>query len=428
MGTRTIRPGSRTGSAMPIALLCVLTVAGLSLAFLQVGLSSSRETALNRDNASALLLAEAGIVEGVTALRTGGSGNVATPALPATFGEGVLWVEATPLGGDATRLVSSAMCGKGRASLDVVVDLSQATISLLGVLSNKPLEIGPNAFADSYDSAVGKYSTQKQGGVAGDEITIQSNEGIVTGTDAEVNGNLRPGPGCTVSLGPGSVVSGSMTPLPEPFALEEVPVPSIPLSGALSLNGSQTLSPGEYHFSSVDLKNGSTLTIEGPATVVIDGELNAGQCTLNLGTNGQPVEIYVRGDVTTIPQTTINTADDDASLVSLYLVGNAGQLAAIEAKSQFHGAIYGPRARVEIGTHFELYGAIAADQVELKNKARLHYDETLSNVNVGPPRLLSQAWIPAELGDDTFRNRRRDPFQLLGIPRELLPTPADSHQ
>ncbi len=419
---------STGGSAMLIALVAVMVVAGLSLAFLQIGLSSSRETDQNRDNANALLLAEAGIVEGLTALRSGGSGNVGSPALPATYGEGVLWVEATPLGGSATRLVSSGMCGKGRTSLEVVVDLSQSTLSMIGVLSNKELEIGPNAFADSYDSALGTYASQVAGGSAGQGIAIQSNEGIVTGTDAQIHGDVNPGPSSSVSLGPGSTVSGSMNPLPEKFVLEDVAVPSIPSSGALNVAGSKTLTSGLYHFSAVSLGNGSTLTIDGPATIVIDGELNAGQCTLNLGTNGQPVEIFVRGDVTTIPHTTINTAADNSSLVSFYLVGNAGQTATFDAKSQFHGSIYGPRASIEIGTHFELYGALAADQIALKNKGRLHYDQALSNINVGPPRLLSQAWTPAEFQAAEYRHDRRDPFQLLGIPRTQLPAPADSYQ
>ena len=77
-----------------------------------MSVSMGRQRTLSVDTKRAFYMAEAGISEGLYGLMVGKSGNVGTADLPATFGDGVFWVEAEDIGENRTLLTSTVCAGR----------------------------------------------------------------------------------------------------------------------------------------------------------------------------------------------------------------------------------------------------------------------------------------------------------------------------
>ena len=103
--------GSRRGSASVLALFVILLIGGLTVAFLQVGVSFNRSQSSRLEDERAFYLAEAGLEECLAALRGGGTGQVGTEDLPARMGDGCFWVEVSDIGNDVLLAKSNAMAG-----------------------------------------------------------------------------------------------------------------------------------------------------------------------------------------------------------------------------------------------------------------------------------------------------------------------------
>jgi hypothetical protein len=146
---------------MVAVLFVVMTVAVLSVAYLQLSLAKNREGRSAVDSKRSFYIAEAGLSESFTALKLGRSGNVGTAQEPARFAHGVYWVEATEQEDQTVLVRSTGLCGTGRTSLAVVVDRTAESIPGLGVFGDQDVVIGAGALVDGYDSRVGTYLEQE---------------------------------------------------------------------------------------------------------------------------------------------------------------------------------------------------------------------------------------------------------------------------
>jgi hypothetical protein len=421
-------PAERRGSTLVVVLLVVLVVAGMTSALLQVGLSSRREQAKRLDDDRAFYLAEAGLVEARRNLEEGGAGALGALDAPVRFGDGLLWVDVADEGKGRTSLTSYAMCGSGRAALELVVVQTGGALFPAGMLANIGIDFGPNAFMDSYDSALGNYNSQTgPGGFALENADLLCNDGATFGSGAEIHGGVHAGPGDTLDFGSGAQVSGSTLPMEEEFAFPPGEPPSVPPGpDHVSAGAKETLGPGDIGLSSLLIDKKAELTIEGPATVVIDGDFNMKSGTLNVDASGGPVEIHVTGNVYFQPFTEVNTSGNGATDVGLYLQGDRDQLAEFQAKSAFNGTIYGPNATLVVGPHFEVFGAVAANYIELENKSILHYDEALGNAFIQEDKITDTSWRTVAFPAIEYAAKLGDPFRLLGVDKDALLTPAEA--
>src|SRR5215510_13364480 len=114
------------GSALITVLVLLTGLLILAYAFSRSVQQSQSRASASYDDQRAFDLAEAGLHEGMEATRAGLTGNVGSMDAPAALGGGVLWVEATDLGGDRRRLVSTALVGGGRQALEAVVHVQPA--------------------------------------------------------------------------------------------------------------------------------------------------------------------------------------------------------------------------------------------------------------------------------------------------------------
>src|SRR5262245_54463958 len=294
----------RRGNTLLTVVILMGTMTVLALVFVRVGQRMTAEQLGNVETARTAYLAEAGISEALEAIRSGKSGNVGQSDNPAYLGGGVIWVEATDLGGGRTQLDSMAMKDSGRAALRVVVEdegggapavVDPPNDGFIGMLfSNKHMQLRQNVMIDSYDSSLGTYGSQTTNHYgattyAGSKGSAQSNSGIQLDNNAKVFGDVHCGPGISPTLAGSAYVAGSQAPNPKTIPLAQIPVPVVLPSGLYSVgnNATKTINPGTYHFLNMTQGKFSTLKVVGPATLVIDGYTTGVSATMELDcTNG----------------------------------------------------------------------------------------------------------------------------------------------
>jgi hypothetical protein len=100
------------------------------------------------------------------------------------------------------------------------------------------------------------------------------------------------------------------------------------------------------------------------------------------------------------------------------------------SSANVRGAYYVPNANVQFSATSEAWGSFSANRVDMSSTMNFHYDESLSKywdvaqgTGTDPLRLL--VWQTAAV-PPALLNDRRDPFQVLGVVKTALPSPADS--
>ncbi|MCP3919249.1 MAG: hypothetical protein GY711_27230 [bacterium] len=157
MQLETASEKRQRGSALVTALIVVSVVSALAATMLQVSGMLTRELHTETENARAFYIAEAGLSEAYQALRVGRRGQIGSAEDPALFGQGLLWVEAIAEGDGKVRLVSTGLCGAGRATLALVAEPTELP---LGFFSEEDLVVDEVLLVDGYDSEEGEYEDQ----------------------------------------------------------------------------------------------------------------------------------------------------------------------------------------------------------------------------------------------------------------------------
>lgn len=109
-----------------------------------------------------------------------------------------------------------------------------------------------------------------------------------------------------------------------------------------------TLAPGTYYFDSIDMESDSSLTITGPTT------------------------IYVRGDIAVAGAAIVGTTMIPPDLT----INSLGTSVKINGTVAFYGQVLAPRADVEIGGTADWYGAVIARTVKMYGDFNFHVDES----------------------------------------------------
>lgn len=450
MGTRREHGAarrSRRGGALIAALLVVMLVAGLSAAMLRMSSASSRRHLASLDQKKALYLAEAGLSEACLGLVLGKTGNVGTSQLPAEFGEGVFWVEASDAGGGVTQLKSTALCGGGRAALAIYVTNEATSIGALGFFGAEGLSVGDGAHVDGYDSGEagegeGLLDPLLEGPPPAAPAELGSNANVVlTGgaSGTTIEGDAEPGPAGSVLLGAGATVTGSTLPRAEAAELPEVEVPDLASTGDLTVTGLLPMTiTGEKNYGSLVVR-GQTLTISGPATIVANSIAVKTSGRLKLDTSGGAIAIFVTGSMKVDSTSSLLNVGADATQCTLSVAatdtvdlngdGSPDPAMSLGGRGTFYGLIYSPQAALTIPASLPVYGAVVARTLTLANNAALHYDAALADPPAGTmvPTLL--CWRLLELPENMNAIWTSDPKTALGLSKDVvLPKPADAHE
>lgn len=454
----------RRGSVMFAALGVVLTITVLATCLLQMSAVTSREQAQSVDTKRAFYLAESGLSEAWYGLKVGKSGNVGTAELPASYGDGLLWVEAEDIGGDRTSLVSTGLVGSGRFSLSMVVERDGTSVAGLGFFADQAVVVGQDVLIDGYDSGAGSYvppvppagsegGLKAMGAGGGDspEVGVSSsrvgsNGDIVVngspGSPTTIAGDVQPGPAGSVILGESVTIAGSTAPASTPFELPAIDVPTIVSKGDMTVGtrGSlSTLSGGETAYGLLRVPTGRTLTIVGPLTLVVSTfQLDAG-ANLVLDARSGSITIHATQALKFKPNSSLSCLHTDPASLALQVSastwldqdgdGDVDPPALFQPTGDYLGTVYAPRSPLTIAAATEIFGAVAAQSLELANGARLHVDEALAEAGPGDgSELVVTAWRVVELPDVPLVNDRGDPVQALLLDGIVAPLASQAHE
>jgi hypothetical protein len=281
--------------------------------------------------------------------------------------------------------VSTGSDGADEARLELVVSTEATGFFQFAAFGAEGVVLDSNSFIDSYDSAYGTYASQVKGGnsYAKENGDIGSNADILLKANTEIHGDAQPGPGHIVDdSAPNVFVSGSMDPLEEDFVLPPITTPSIASSGALVGNTALVLGPGDVHYDSILMKGGSSLTIVGPARLVVDDFLMRSNAALHFDATAGEIELYATADFELQSNSTVTTTSNSALDVTLFLDGNnltgsPPDVLELGANAEFIGAIYAPNAEFSLASNFNIFGSIMCGMLDLSSFGQIHFDEAL---------------------------------------------------
>jgi len=286
---------------------------------------------------------------------------------------------------------------------------------------------------DSYDSALGLYNADLGGGVfnVGSQGNLESNTGLVTVHDNNVNGPSTVAGTVIANLTPAETNGGIITGTPEytvqpqdiyypPPVPPAEPVCSSEL-GNLSLGADRTyptpLKPGPiFCADSIDL-NGHVLTFTtpnaqlyvrgqfkssiGPADsrlVWHSGTIRTGALYLDDYSPEGDVHIsgktdwYVVGQVNLLNGADINNNTKVVEDFRLYVTKTSPMaLETVDIRgvaTDFYGLLYAPEMHVEVDIGPHIYGAIVSSTTDVENGSYVHYDQALRFVTDFPAWLV----------------------------------------
>lgn len=249
-----------------------------------------------------------------------------------------------------------------------------------GIWGLEGVRINGSVRTDSYDSTEGGYSF----------LTANADGDICSGRDidimgsGEVNGDIMTGFGYSANIaGAAATITGITT-----SSLDGATAPEVELGDAESDNDNATIGltdegrdpfssgwnlamnsddnltliSGTYFFESITLRAGATLTVTGPTT------------------------IYVAGDVDATGNGISNVTEDPANLTLLV----AGSSVILNGSSAFYGSVLAPNAEVTLSGSSDMYGAVIGGTVVMRGDFEFHVDESLAIVEAmqAPPPML----------------------------------------
>jgi hypothetical protein len=228
------------GSALIIAIVLVIVVAGLSAAFLTLAVSHNKMTmgATHRENA--FMVAESGIDEMIQKINTWSAGTVTT--LTGNIGQNGTYTAAISpsfSGAVGTYTITSTGVLYGDASKSNITEKRGITTVIApsvlypyskALFGDVSVDGSGTIFTDSYISSGGSYASQATNYdathgeyYAGTKGSLGSNGDIdITGAST-IYGNATPGPGGTVTTSGGVYITGSTAAATDP---EPLPAPT----------------------------------------------------------------------------------------------------------------------------------------------------------------------------------------------------------
>jgi len=422
----------RRGGALVMALVAVMVVASLSAAFMQFSSAVTKRQVGAIEKKKAFYMAEAGLTEAFAGLWGGKSGNVGSSANPATFGDGVFWVEATELAATSmVRLESTGMVGGGSAVLSLVAEQGEYSVASLGVFAGEQLTLQPGSTIDGYDSRKGSYEDQ----AAADELSLGrlgSNGAIQAMGTAEdptvINGDLTPGPEETVQITGDVTISGSTEPRLVPVELPAVTPLGFESTQSVDHNGRLPLivGAGSSGMDTLIVRDGSEVVLQGPATLEVANLLVEDGAQLTFDPTAGPITIVVTDGLELADGCDLVFGCKDTTGVTLKVAGTPASPVVV-GTDHFNGTLYAPEADVVVTREIEVFGSLVGRNVDFVAPAHLHFDAYLEALAAAEalPSLVS--WRILELNADSAL-AGQNPMDILGLtPGDMRP-PADSHE
>jgi hypothetical protein len=429
------------GSALVPVLVLLSGVLVMGFAFSHTVLTSQKGTQRSLDDRRALYLAEAGLNEAYEAVREGHTGAIGTVDQPAILDGGLVWVVAEDIGNDQRRLTSTALVGSGRQALESVIAYGgdgEPPLFVSTLNSKEALTLSQGVLIDSFDSDLGDYASQAtntQGTLtyAGAEGDVRSNADVILNANASVFGDAISGPTGSVSLSTGSYVDGTIASASEPFVFPPIAIPTFTPLGdyALAQAGTGNLGPGDFAYGNFDIGKDATLTVTGPADIVVDDFIGGKTANLVIDASAGPVTFHVRNTYTHTAGFEATAATGSPMLLAFFIDGT--QNVTFPNQTDIRGAYYAPNADIVFANGNECWGAFAANRISMSNDMAFHYDVSLlrhwyGETGSGLEGLTVLAWHRTAVLPVSLLADRRPPLEVLGLDAGDLAVPGEAWQ
>jgi len=308
----------------------------------------------------------------------------------------------------------------------VQVDLNRNYDSVFdfAIFGEEGIYMNSGAETDSYNSDLGPYEDQEKGtnGHVGTNNTADNS--IVLESNAEIYGNVAAGAGVPQeqlddvinSSAPNTLITGEKYSIKEPFdatpeILPESITAGLEYKGDFSTHVQERVVLTESDsgiYSSFNLNENSTVTIEGNATLFIQGEdgevgeFSMGHNTsIEIADDGDSSLNLVLGKTTFVQQS--NSSINNLSQIpsKLLILGTSefntetvGEMH-WNSNTELYGAIFAPEIDIYYDSNHDLYGSVICNQIVFNANTAVHYDEALGEVDTilgGVPQYAVIYW------------------------------------
>lgn len=199
-----------------------------------------------------------------------------------------------------------------------------------------------------------------------------------------INGDVVCGAGGDPSIvvkDQGADITGDIYSTPMEQELPSISVPiwlvSLPSQGDIEEPDTIT-SSGKYD--SINLKNSEVLTISGPVTLYITGDITLGNgAGIEINPNSS-LTLYIGGDLEGKNSSGFNNLTEDSTKLKMYALDICEDIE-FKNNSDFYGALYGPNADIILHNTSDVYGSIVGQRYDQKNSGTFYYDAALREVS-----------------------------------------------
>ena len=379
-------PGARRGSVLPLALIVIVLLLVMGLGMLRLGLQARVYAARTSDGIAARTGADAGLTKAIydmnQKLKTPpwddstlpSASNVSLPGCSATYSYTVT------KSGSNYAVTATGSCGQIQKQVSCTLVVNNPFD--FPVFGNSYLWFANGCTVDQYNTTPGTPPLQIG--------TNNTERGwVFISNDCVINGDVVVGPGgdpANVITNHGTI-TGNQYAMPTPNTLESVTVPSSLASmGSLGkLTGGSVTASGKY--SKIDLGNKKILTIEGPVTLYVTGDVSLGngaQIIVDNTTPNSSLTLYLGGNLSSDKDSNINNLTQNPRNMEIFALDSCTKII-LKNSSAFYGAIYAPKAQVLSYNSGATYGSVIADAFGLYNTGAFHYDVSLRNATVNDP-------------------------------------------
>ncbi len=372
---------NQRGSVLVLCYLLVAVLVSLGSAAIIRSFTEQRIAQRSLDLSGAFQLAEAGFDAAIDHLHAGDTSNVALTAL----GQGTHSATITQPNGfpsNQYRIQSTGQLHGISQSVEGVVQKTLISPFQWGLFGIEKVKVRGNVQTDSFNSSLGTYAATKgsNGDVGTNAVSAASVD--VRGR-AVINGDASVGrggdPNSAIRVGGSAVITGNRFAASQTY---QFPTPQPP-DGSVNLGdlklraGEELVLPaGTYWYTSFRAEGGSQIRVSGPVTIYVSrkvkigGRALVGEADDEDEDDGDEDEGVLGGPVT--------VASDRLNPTQLTIHVMGRDKVNVKGRALIHAALYAPNAKVKIGGRAELFGAVVARQMDLKGRARLHYDEALA--------------------------------------------------
>ena len=366
-----------SGSAMLIAISLIAMLTGVAIMSVDRATTDMDLSSNQFRDERAFYLAEAGIERAIAHLNSDKAwrnGYYKQVLEGGNYTVTVTDKTTNPLLGDSIVLAGTGVFWDGTANLEVWLVKNGRYPYRHAAFGDELLFMQNDACTDSYNSDSGTYSvTQNNSG--GD---IGSNEEISIKDNVTVGGDLTTATGGTIQVTSPASYTGDTSTTADPQSLDLVSDDDYAYAQANNSAPAGFIGTGySYSSGNLEIQDNKTLTLNSGTYYFKKLHLkNQAQIQLAPGAN---VKIFIVGDLLIEDQGKLNIT----GVPSQCAIFTKGTYVDFKNGSTIKATVYAPNCDFMHQNTSDIYGAVIAKSVEIKNDACIHYDRALYNYSFG---------------------------------------------